>query len=268
MKLIFHYPKLSRCDFFAFRSPGPGLGNLLFPIARALVAAKNDDGVFVEPTMPQIKFGTFLRQENDKRTYVGLFKRRSTAESFIWLRSQITRIFNRQEKAHNLRFILHEGLGSQFYDIQDENTLIVNWLNRRAKIKPDIQAPDLAIHIRQGDFTARQTVSQSTRLPLEWYKKALKEIESKYGSKINEIMLFTDGDQERIIRYLDDPRIQCEPKVNALYSLLLMSKAKYMIASCSTFSLWANFLGNNVAYWHKDFNLTDYKNISEKDFFV
>ena len=263
MKLIFHYPKLSRFDFFAFRSPGPGLGNLLFPIARALTAARNDGGVFVEPTIPQIKIGTFLRQENDKRTYVGLFKKRSLAENYIWLKSQIIRLFNKKQEVHDIRFISHEGLGNQFYDIQYENTLIVNWLNRRAKIKPDIHDLDLAIHIRQGDFTKSQTISQSTLLPLEWYKKALQEITKKYDAEIHKIILFTDGDQEQIIKYLDDPRIQCEPRVNALYSLLLMSRAKYMIASCSTFSLWANFLGNNFAYWHKDFNLSDYKNISD-----
>ncbi len=37
---MYHYPLLSSPDLGFIRAPGPGFGNLLFPITRALQAAK------------------------------------------------------------------------------------------------------------------------------------------------------------------------------------------------------------------------------------
>ena len=37
---MYHYPLLSSLDFGLIRGPGPGFGNLLFPIGRALEEAK------------------------------------------------------------------------------------------------------------------------------------------------------------------------------------------------------------------------------------
>ena len=51
---MYHYPLLSRPDFGFIRGPGPGFGNLLFPIARALNEAQIQRGIFVRPTFKKI----------------------------------------------------------------------------------------------------------------------------------------------------------------------------------------------------------------------
>ena len=56
---MYHYPLLSRPDFGFIRGPGPGFGNLLFPIARALNEAQIQRGIFVRPTLFNLKIGPF-----------------------------------------------------------------------------------------------------------------------------------------------------------------------------------------------------------------
>ena len=53
-RIKYHLPLLSSPDVGLFRAPGPGLGNLLFPIARAVVGRETLGGRVVIPTMRQI----------------------------------------------------------------------------------------------------------------------------------------------------------------------------------------------------------------------
>ena len=79
---MYHYPLLSRPDLGFIRGPGPGFGNLLFPIARALNEAQIQKGIFVRPTMLNLKIGPFLRHERDLRLYHNELKRRTAND---WL---------------------------------------------------------------------------------------------------------------------------------------------------------------------------------------
>ena len=73
---MYHYPLLSNLDIGIIRSPGPGFGNLLFPIGRALQEAKIKKEIFVRPTMFNLKVGPFLRKEKDLRLYNNELKKR------------------------------------------------------------------------------------------------------------------------------------------------------------------------------------------------
>ena len=66
---MYHYPLLSNIDIGFVRGPGPGFGNLLFPIGRALQEANIKNEVFVRPTMLNLKLGPFIRREKDLRLY-------------------------------------------------------------------------------------------------------------------------------------------------------------------------------------------------------
>jgi len=54
---MYHYPLLSKPDIGIFRGPGPGFGNLLFPIGRALQEAQAKNEIFVRSTIFNIKIG-------------------------------------------------------------------------------------------------------------------------------------------------------------------------------------------------------------------
>lgn len=57
------------------RVAGPGLGNLLFDFAGAIVIAEEIDSSYVIwPTWWSVKIGTFIRKERDKRLYLNIFK--------------------------------------------------------------------------------------------------------------------------------------------------------------------------------------------------
>ena len=77
---MYHYPLLSSPDIGFIRAPGPGLGNLLFPITRALQAAKLKKEIFVPPTMFNLKIGPLIRKEKNLRFYNKEFKKRSFRE--------------------------------------------------------------------------------------------------------------------------------------------------------------------------------------------
>ena len=99
--LILHVPILSRPDIGFIRRTGPGLDNLLFPLARALIVSRGD-GELVFPTMRQFKVGPFLRREDDLRTYGDIFRARIYVEWKNWLTaklyhsSRIKRLYGRE----------------------------------------------------------------------------------------------------------------------------------------------------------------------------
>ena len=51
-----------------------GLGNMLFPWARAVLWSKSYNVSVINPTWYKFRIGPYLRRENDKRRYHLLFK--------------------------------------------------------------------------------------------------------------------------------------------------------------------------------------------------
>ena len=48
-----------------------------------------------------------------------------------------------------------------------------------------------------------------------------------------------------------------------------MSNSDILVGSRSTFSLWAQFIGNSYTIWPKDFELNKYKIVNENyDYFI
>ena len=72
--MAFAYPLFEKYDLGVVRLLGPGLGNLLFPWARAVVACDRDGLTLIDPTWPSIKVGPLLRGEADLRFYGSLFR--------------------------------------------------------------------------------------------------------------------------------------------------------------------------------------------------
>ena len=267
----YHLPILSYADLGFVRGPGPGLGNLLFPIARALQGCEQMGGEFVYPTMRQIKIGPYLRAEKDKRTYGDLLRPRSLDEKIAWFKTRIMSKSSERSQEKPNQVICYEGLGRQFHDIYDSRHLIKNFLTQNSRQSLTFPNYDIAIHIRQGDFAApsMNSTTQSTQLPLDWYSKALGLAFEKIGKKEIKGLIFTDGNADQLIEDLGLKNFKPEPETNALASIFCLSKAKVIIGSRSTFSLWASFLGEGIAIWPEGFELSKYKPIDPKrDLFI
>lgn len=251
-----HVPILSSWDFGYFRSPGPGLGNLLFPIARAVVAQSEVGGDLLFPTIRQLKFGPYLRFEDDKRTYGNIFRKRSHADWLQWGKLHCSSII-----PHKTKVIRYEGLGNQFFDIYGRNKLLRTFFEDRLRTPVDYEDVDIAIHLRLGDFSPadRGGTGQNFRNSRLFYEKAFELACDVLGNKNAKVMLFTDASETVAFEYLKVKSLNVERKVNALHSMLKMSRAKVIITSRSTFSLWAQFFGDTYAIWPHEFTLGNYK---------
>ena len=256
--MLAHLPVLSAYDLGVIRSPGAGLGNLLFPISRALIGQARHGGQFIYPTMRQIKIGTFLRGERDKRTYGDVLRGRSAAEWRTWLGARRQRaisehVFDGTQRAVTVRYA---GLGHFFHDIVGQRELIARWLTENIS-QPFVGEPfDIGIHVRLGDFAivdpsaSREGIQQ----PMEWYRAAFKEAGRLIGARAPSVVLFTDGEPSTVQRALGVGPVVTDNSNNALMAILRLSQARVLIASRSTFSIWAAYLGGMPAVWDQRFN--------------
>lgn len=258
---LFHFPELSRPDFGLFRGPGPGLGNLLFPIARALQAYSKTGGIMVLPTMRQVKVGPYIRREKDKRTYGEIFRRRTLAENRDWTMAKLLRSRLENEVDASARVIRYAGMGRQFHDLSANPDHIRRFLQDASRLPVFSREYDIAIHVRLGDFAAPSATatSQNTQIPFEWYREALSEARAMLGKQSVCGILFSDEAPEIAIEKLGLDGFVPEPQGNALTSILLMSQAKILIGLRSTFSLWGQYLGQCRALWSQRDDPAKYK---------
>lgn len=257
---LMHWPQLSTFDFGIIRSPGPGFGNLLFPIARALIGQKKQGGAFVFPTMRQLKIGTFLRGERDKRTYGGILRTRTAREWVDWLSARHLRQVS--EDAYDTTqtgvTVRYSGLRGYFYDLVGQEDLIAAWLRQNVKsVSPEVAPYDIGIHVRLGDFSIDSPSSQesSIRLPMEWYRRAFAEGRAILAARAPEVVLFTDGNPGAVKDDLGLKDIAVDSSRNAVEAITNLSRARLLIASRSTFSMWAAYLGGMPAIWDRNFDL-------------
>lgn len=258
----YHLPVLSTPDIGLFRSPGAGLGNILFPISRALVAKETEGGVMVFPTMRQIKVGTYIRRERDKRTYGEIFRPRTSLEWSVWMKVQFMR--KRLEDTANTgesNVIQYQGLARQFHDIVGHAATIRSYLENASRAPVPSAQFDVAIHVRRGDFAPPNAgaSTQNVQVPIDWYREAFHVAKERLGTAPLKGILFSDENPQAVVAELGLPDFRPEPVGNALTSILLMSRARVLIGSRSTFSLWGQFLGESIGIWPQAFDLARYK---------
>lgn len=264
--MIYCYPKLSKWDLLYFRLGGPGLGNLLFPWARAKIIALKNNYAFITPTWPQIKLGPFLRQELDKRTYFLLFNSAPTDVSGLHRISALIR----NNKKNEYRYLVDkiddgdvivvsgmDGMFSDFLDYSDYLSIELSGILRRnnlLKLERDYFCnSSIAVHVRFSDFSIvtekyLREGSANSRLPLEWYISAIGAVRKVLGGNVN-VNIFSDAPDIEIAPLLALNSVSRVSKNNAIEDILLMSKHKVLIASGSTFSMWSSFLGQIPTIW-------------------
>ncbi len=253
------YPKLSKKDFHLFRIGGAGLGNILFTYARAVVyAQKNPDTRVIWPTWFSIKIGTILRGEKDKRFYNDLFKNRAghisgLKKSILWLTKK--KISEKQALAGEDRedkIIVFEDFEDCFEPIMNDSELvyedIVKNLANKNKKALDFDASDaICMHVRLGDFN-RVTWEEllagknNSSIPIEWYVKMGEQIREIVGRPVK-IYVFSDGTDEELKQLLDMENVERITFGTAIADIIGLSKAGIFVASGSSFSMWARYLG-------------------------
>lgn len=264
-KQMIFYPKLSSFDFGLFRVLGPGLGNLLFPFARCVVYREKYGGRILAPTWPQLKVGTILRSERDSRTYWGIFKNHPSYVSGVERQMLLLRSKKIEESAVNQvadssDICVVSGMDGMFEPLYGYSQLIKNEVlsilsqDSMGSILKEIEASNsIAVHIRFGDFQAANIEKSNagvsnTRLPQSWYISMIEKGRKLFGSRTR-VNIFSDAKNSEISDILAIDNVYRVERGNAIEHILAIGAHKFFIASGSTFSMWASFLGQPSTVW-------------------
>lgn len=261
----FCYPRLSEYDLLLFRLFGPGLGNLLFPWARAVVYASKSGARLIAPTWPQVKAGTLLRREADSRFYSDLFQTPSWAIAgferlrLLTLNGRISESNALQARRNSV--VEFTGMAGFFDQIQEDHELVRDRLieitraQHRQGLQFSFEPNSISLHVRLGDFAVAKSVEQlnagkaNTRVPLEWFVDALRGYRDVHGSDAP-AYVFSDGSDEELAPLLSEPKCRRLGFGSSVADLLALGNSRHLIASGSTFSMWASYLGRMPVVWY------------------
>lgn len=289
LKLL-HAPLLPGIDIGVLRAPaihyingnvvyetGPGLGNLLFPISRAVIGQHLHGGDFAYPTMRQLKLGTLLRSERDSRTYGSVFRKRALRDWKFWAYSKFApsiteNITFTEANPHKFVTIEYHGMKDYFHDLTGFEDIIGEWIQEYAILEGVIaENYDIGIHVRLGDFRDSRYKGEgfSVKQPYSWYSEAYNLALKKLGINSARTFLFTDEDGEKVSNALGIDELHIDPSKNAITAISNLSKAKIILTSRSTFSMWAAYLGQTKAIWNSDFDISkSFPTRRAKDYFL
>lgn len=253
MSAIYAYPQTGRA----------GLGNMLFPWARAEQFRYLHHLAMLSPQWTQPKVGPILRRERDKRFYTRSFQ----SDSYIyglkkwWILLTSSRISENDvtaiQQIRGSKVVVFSGLGNYFQDFLGNHNLIVERLNKiiRPHLLQSVEhqaneyGPFIAAHVRRGDMQYHPMgieAPANTRyaaISIDWYIKVIEQIR-KHTSSDLKVVVFSDGHDHELRDLLQIPHVVCAKKQPAIADIMLMSKAKVLIAtSGSTFSAWSAFIG-------------------------
>ena len=174
MRYIF--VSLGKLESFGIRLGGAGLGNILFPWARAIVYAKKNNLQRIQTTWKNLKFGTFIRREKDKRMYFDLF---TGNDGIRGLKKFLLLNFSNKVKIFSGMENLFESFKDEHSFVQSELLKIINPYHiRKAR---EFDRNSIAVHIRLGDFQVAEDEEKlrgghwNYRLPFKWYKNIIEK---------------------------------------------------------------------------------------------
>lgn len=237
-----------------------GLGNMLLTWARCYIYSKNNEIPMISPTWSKIRIGPYIRREKDKRNYQFLFNNKGYINGieklfYLLFFKKVNECYKDSEKnKYNLfkrKIICFKGLEGGFKPIKGENKEILSELKRITKnqyLPKKISKKFIGIHIRRGDFSipindeVLYNGKCNFQININWYINILNKIRNKLGYNIKAIV-FSDGKKKELAKIYELSNVEISIKNTAITDLLMLSNASIMIASRSSFSMWASFLG-------------------------
>lgn len=258
------YPSLpwKYAHFGIFRFSGAGLGNLLFPWARAMVDSYKYGLIPIWPTWPQLYLSrTFHKNiEYLKRNYFFLFKptqnyirgprkylillsKKKVNEEEIqtakYIDQQVIYVYKGMDKLFQPLIGFHGFLRHQLISITKKS---------HKKLLFPIPFRSISVHVRLGDLDYATSISDLIekpghfRLPMDWYIKQIKDIRSIVGDNLP-IYIFSDGSVKEIQPLLKLGNANLINSGSAIADLLTMATSSLLICGFSTFAMWASYLG-------------------------
>lgn len=106
----------------------------------------------------------------------------------------------------------------------------------------------VAVHIRRGDYLSAENRKIFVELDLDFYKRALLEVETKFGDNLK-IFIFSDDTEyaKEVSSLLGDYDTAVMPAREDYEDIFLMTFARHHVIANSSFSWWGAALAK-----HKD----------------
>jgi hypothetical protein len=251
-------------SLYAFPIVGrAGLGNMLFPWARAEIFGQDHGVRILAPAWNSLRIGPYLRREPEKRRYIGFF----SAPDHVWGLTRMlvkarARRFDEAEadlalaakNDREIALVVFKGLNDLFVPLQGKSALIRErlWAMTRERYRgraSEFGDRFIAMHIRRGDITRQglderglQAMTQYT--PTAWFASIARAVRTCRELDSLPIVLFTDGDAAEVAEVLEVRNVHLNRPGTAIADLWGMTRGKLLIASgYSTFSMWASYLG-------------------------
>ncbi len=281
--MIYSYPLLSPRDFGVSRFFGLGLGNVLFPWVRSILAARRDGLTAVFPTWRQVfqhgSPGEWVRETlagrglwSRTRDYGKLFRPVAGEVAGPWSRFALLRgrgplvseggyrrRLDRDRPTRDGSVVVFRGMRQRFWDLRGQHELVRRELLRHTRPTPAVQAAlgfdfrrSITVHVRLGDFTARPSLGEirrhqiNGRLPTAWYREKIGQLRAGLGETWP-VYVFSDGHDAELADLLALPDCHRLAFGDAWSDLLAMANAGVMLCSLSTLNAWASFLGRPPA---------------------
>lgn len=260
---------------YAFPDVGrAGLGNMLFPWARAEVFRKRYGVPMLAPQWTQAKIGPLLRGEKDLRYYTGLFDNahsdyvRGLKKYFVL--SQSKKVAQKDadafmasaERNSGRHVVVFSGWEGWFSGIVEEREFVCRRLaeylspavkQKLAAIPTDYE---ISVHIRRGDkpvmpFGEPFKGEYHGGMANEWFVNCINSVRAAMGRPDAPVRIFTDAKAEQIAPILALPNVTKAGDNPSIVDIFLLSRGKVFITTgTSSFSAWASYIGGMPTIWY------------------
>jgi hypothetical protein len=235
--------------------PKTGLGNMLLIWSRAKVFSHINGIPLITSSWWGLRPGTWIRNENKKRTYWGYFHESSLRKRIamhVWKRMYPSvseppvKKTPLPEKPVIFRFSVPVTQNDLFDGVKPYRAYIKEEVYKLLKPKlvkqlAALPAPEISVHIRRGDFKLGSTIT-----PNSFFIRCIQFIRSETKKNLP-VTVFTDATTEEIKDVLQMANVHLAKKKPDILDVLQMSRSKVIVLSqTSTFSYWAAFLSDAI----------------------
>jgi hypothetical protein len=261
-----------------------GLGNMLFPWARAEVFAHRSGVRMLAPQWTLPKIGPMLRREKDKRLYIGLFDGRSYVRGprrwmALWRGKRVDEshadaLMQGRLDARGTTVVEFRGHEGWFTGMAPHQNLLphrdlvarrlIEILSPtiRQRLRAPGEAPVIAAHIRRGDKPtmrfmepypgndARGLAQHHRTMADEWYVNCIRSVRAAIGRDAR-VQVFSDARPDQLAPILSLENVTLAPENPSIVDIVLLSRARVLITTgTSSFSAWASYLGGMPTIWY------------------
>ena len=240
-----------------------GLGNNLFPWARAELFARQSGAKMLAPQWTRIRLGPYLRREPQKRRYGREFQMEHHVRGLS--RLLISMLGRRIPEAQALTYLhMSQSLLPSVVEFSGIDDLFTPLLTEHEFIRRQLWSITseplrstgeqyggrfIAMHVRRGDLTRQGFTQQELAgvyqfTPLIWFVDMARAVRGFEPLRSVPIVVFTDGENEEVeaLRCIDG--VFFSQRQRPITDLWTMAHAGLLFASgFSTFSMWASYLG-------------------------